>query len=210
MTVNTSSASARAEARTTGSADAVASTVPAGREPDPLIDIAQRLLKEIGEDPERDGLRDTPDRFARWWREFIDYQPGTTDTLFEATTTSQMVVVSDIMVWSLCEHHLLPFNCSITIAYRPEQTLLGLSKFARVAHRHAHRLQVQERLVADIAQEISDTTRAADVAVIAKGEHLCMTMRGIKAGALMTSTAFLGKFGEDSALRAELMALLQR
>ncbi|MGY0020476.1 GTP cyclohydrolase I [Streptomyces sp. cg35] len=176
---------------------------------DPLVDLAHRLLKEIGEDPDRDGLRQTPERFARWWREFVDYDPGTIDTLFETTTTSQMVVVSDIRVWSLCEHHLLPFNCSIDIAYRPTSRLLGLSKFARVAHRHAHRLQVQERLVTGIAQEVADVTGARDVAVLAKGEHLCMTMRGIKTSAEMTSTAFLGAFGDDSALRGELLALLR-
>lgn len=176
--------------------------------PDPLVDLAHRLLKEIGEDPDRDGLRQTPERFARWWREFIDYDPGTIDTLFETTTTSQMVVVSDIRVWSLCEHHLLPFNCSVTIAYRPTHRLLGLSKFARVAHRHAHRLQVQERLVADIAREVADVTGAQDVAVIAKGEHLCMTMRGIRTSAEMMSTAYLGAFGDDAALRGELLALL--
>lgn len=176
---------------------------------DPLVDLARQLLKEIGEDPDRDGLRDTPQRFARWWREFIDYEAGTVEALFETTTTSQMVVVSDIRVWSLCEHHLLPFNCDVTIAYRPTGHLLGLSKFARVAHRHAHKLQVQERLVADIAQDIEDITGAADVAVIARGEHLCMTMRGIKASALMTSTAYRGAFGEDGTLRGELLSLLR-
>ncbi|MFE0632429.1 GTP cyclohydrolase I [Streptomyces sp. NPDC058864] len=176
---------------------------------DPLVDLAHRLLKEIGEDPDRDGLRQTPERFARWWREFIDYDPGTIDTLFETTTTSRMVVVSDIRVWSLCEHHLLPFSCSVTIAYRPTHRLLGLSKFARVAHRHAHRLQVQERLVADIAREVADVTGADDVAVIAKGEHLCMTMRGIKTSAEMLSTSYLGAFGDDTALRGELLALLR-
>lgn len=174
---------------------------------DPLVDLARQLLKEIGEDPDRDGLRDTPQRFARWWREFIDYEPGTVETLFESSTTGQLVIVSDIQVWSLCEHHLLPFSCSVTIAYRPVGDLLGLSKFARVAHRHAHKLQVQERLVADIASDITRITGAPDVAVIARGEHLCMTMRGIKASALMTSTAFRGAFGEDSVLRGEVLSL---
>src|ERR1700709_2441041 len=94
---------------------------------DPLVDLARRLLKEIGEDPDRDGLRETPERFARWWREFVDYDPGAISTLFETTSTSGMVIVSDIQVWSLCEHHLLPFNCSVTIAYRPGDRLLGLS-----------------------------------------------------------------------------------
>lgn len=178
-------------------------------EKDPLVDVARQLLTEIGENPDRDGLRDTPKRFARWWREFIDYEPGGVEALFESTTTSQMVIVSDIQVWSLCEHHLLPFNCYVTIAYRPTGRLLGLSKFARVAHRHAHKLQVQERLATEIAHAIADITGAADVAVIARGEHLCMTMRGIKTGALMTSTAFLGAFGEDDSLRGELLALVR-
>jgi GTP cyclohydrolase I len=176
---------------------------------DPLVEIARQLLKEIGEDPERDGLRDTPARFARWWREFIDYAPGSLGTLFETTGTNQLVVVSGIEVWSLCEHHLLPFNCSVTIAYRPTGQLLGLSKFGRVAHQYAHKLQVQERLVDQIAFEISTLSGASDVAVIAKGEHLCMTMRGIKAPAQMTSTAYRGEFGTDSGLRAELFNLLR-
>ena len=174
---------------------------------DPLIDIGRRLLKEIGEDPERDGLRDTPERFARWWREFTDYDPGTISTLFETTTTSQMVTVSDIEVWSLCEHHLLPFRCTITISYKPTTTLLGLSKFARIAHHHAHRLQVQERLVSDIAHDVSKITNTPDVAVIAHGQHLCMTMRGIKTNANMTSTAYLGAYDTNPQLRTELHAL---
>ncbi|HEV3382563.1 MAG TPA: GTP cyclohydrolase I [Trebonia sp.] len=174
---------------------------------DPLVDIGRRLLKEIGEDPERDGLRDTPERFARWWREFVDYDPGAISKLFETTTRNQMVTVSDIEVWSLCEHHLLPFRCSITISYRPAGMLLGLSKFARIAHRHAHRLQVQERLVSDIAADVCAITGSPDVAVLARGEHLCMTMRGIKTSAHMTSTAYLGAFDSDAELRAELFAL---
>ncbi|WP_432047163.1 GTP cyclohydrolase I [Streptomyces asiaticus] len=178
------------------------------REEDPLVGLARQLLKEIGEDPDRDGLRDTPTRFARWWREFINYEPGSVGTSFESVGTKQLVVVSDIQVWSLCEHHLLPFNCSVTIAYLPTDRLLGLSKFARVAHRRAHKLQVQERLVSEIAEDIAVLSGTEDVAVIAKGEHLCMTMRGIKAAAQMTSTAYRGKFGEDAGLRAEMFNLL--
>lgn len=179
------------------------------QEEDPLVGLARQLLKEIGEDPDRDGLRETPERFARWWREFIDYEPGSVGTLFESVGTSQLVVVSDIQVWSLCEHHLLPFNCSVTIAYRPADRLLGLSKFARIAHRHAHKLQVQERLVSEIAQDVAVLSGTEDVAVIARGEHLCMTMRGIKAAAEMTSTAYRGAFGEDAGLRAEMFNLLR-
>ncbi|MFI5954668.1 GTP cyclohydrolase I [Cryptosporangium sp. NPDC051539] len=175
---------------------------------EPLEELARQLLRELGEDPERDGLRDTPSRYARWWREFIDYSPGSLDTTFDLVRTSQTVVVSDITVWSLCEHHLLPFNCVLTIAYRPRERILGLSKFARIAHKHAHRLQVQERLVTGIAEEVEELTGSGDVAVIGRGEHLCMTMRGIRTGALMTSASFHGVYEKDSDERAELFALL--
>ncbi|MER0240445.1 GTP cyclohydrolase I FolE [Streptomyces sp. HSW2009] len=177
--------------------------------PDRLEDIARKLLTEIGEDPDREGLRDTPARYARWWREFTSYDPGTIGTLFETTSSGQLVVVSDIKVWSLCEHHLLPFNCSLTIAYRSAKQLLGLSKFARIAHQHAHRLQVQERLVSGISEDIMSITEAPDVAVIGQGEHLCMTMRGIKTVGLMTSTSFHGVFAEDSSARSELLSLVR-
>ncbi|WP_245699799.1 GTP cyclohydrolase I [Streptomyces roseifaciens] len=176
---------------------------------DPLERLARRLLLEIGEDPTRDGLKDTPARYARWWREFTNYDPGTIETLFETTSSGQMVLVSGIEVWSLCEHHLLPFNCSLTIAYRSAEQLLGLSKFARIAHQHAHKLQVQERLVSDVAHDITRITGAQDVAVIGQGEHLCMTMRGIRTSARMTSTSFHGAFAEDSTARSELLTFVR-
>ncbi|GAA2646380.1 GTP cyclohydrolase I FolE [Streptomyces lunalinharesii] len=174
--------------------------------PDPLEDVARKLLIEIGEDPDRDGLKETPARFARWWREFSRYDAGVVDTLFPLQTEGQLVMVSDINVWSLCEHHLLPFSCSLTIAYRPKGDVLGLSKFARIAQRHAHRLQVQERLVRDIADEVTKVTGSVDVAVIATGEHLCMSMRGIRTPAAMTSTAYSGIFEEYGPARQELVA----
>ncbi|MER6441908.1 GTP cyclohydrolase I FolE [Streptomyces sp. NPDC001185] len=175
-------------------------------EPDPLEEVGRRLLLEIGEDPDREGLRGTPSRFAKWWREFSEYDPGEVETLFELKTQGQVVAVSDIQVWSLCEHHLLPFSCSVTIAYRPGKAVLGLSKFARIAHRHAHRLQVQERLVSDIADEVAAVSGSPDVAVIAQGEHLCMSMRGIRTPATMTSSVFLGIFESYGPQREELIA----
>lgn len=187
---------------------AAAMEIAAVTEPDPLVGLAVSLLKEIGEDPDRDGLRETPERFARWWREFTDYDPGTVATLFETTTTGQLVLVSGIEVWSLCEHHLLPFSCSISVAYRSTERLLGLSKFARIAHQHAHRLQVQERLVADIAADIIRITGSQDVAVVGHGEHLCMTMRGIRTSARMTSTSINGEFARAGLARDELLTLL--
>ncbi|MEV5598776.1 GTP cyclohydrolase I FolE [Streptomyces sp. NPDC052496] len=173
---------------------------------DPLETLARQLLTEIGEDPDRSGLRDTPARFARWWREFTQYDPGQVETVFPLHTVGQLVTVSDIHVWSLCEHHLLPFSCTLTIAYRPASHVLGLSKFARIAHRHAHRLQIQERLVHDIASEITAVTGSPDVAVIGKGEHLCMSMRGIRTPAVMTSSAFTGIFEDFGPARDEVVS----
>ncbi|GHH76904.1 GTP cyclohydrolase 1 [Streptomyces sulfonofaciens] len=173
---------------------------------DPIELLARQLLVAIGEDPEREGLRDTPARYARWWREFTRYEPGTMDTVFETTTGANLVAVSAIGVWSLCEHHLLPFSCRLTVGYLPHGQILGLSKFARIAQRHAHKLQSQERLSEEIADDVEKLTGSPDVAVIGKGEHLCMAMRGIRAPATMTTTVWRGAL-QDSAMRSELIAL---
>ena len=119
-----------------------------------LEGIGRNLLLAIGEDPTREGLKMTPNRFARWWKEFIDYDPGTIETTFafESFRTDQMVVCAGVPVFSLCEHHLLPFKCEISMAYIATEHVLGLSKFARIAHKYSHRLQVQERLVHQIAE----------------------------------------------------------
>jgi len=169
--------------------------------------IGLDLLVALGEDPTRPGIEETPARFARWWAEFVDYEPGNVATTFEACDVDQMVAVTGVRVWSLCEHHLLPFYADLTLAYIAHERVLGLSKFARIAHRHAHQLQVQERLVTAIADEIAHTTGAESVAVIAKGEHLCMTMRGIRTPAIMHSSVTRGLFRADPAARAELFAL---
>ncbi|HWO60302.1 MAG TPA: GTP cyclohydrolase I FolE [Umezawaea sp.] len=195
-----------AESHTAVDAGVGGETLP----PDPLEDVARQLLLEIGEDPEREGLRGTPARFARWWREFSEYDAGDVGTLFEMKAQDQVVMVSDINVWSLCEHHLLPFSCAITVAYRPVGSVLGLSKFARIAQRHAHRLQVQERMVEEVAEEIGAVTGSPDVAVIARGEHLCMSMRGIRTPALMTSAVYRGIFEDDGPARHELVAAALR
>jgi GTP cyclohydrolase I len=136
------------------------------------------------------------------------FQPGRTETAFESLATDQMVVVSGIRVWSLCEHHLLPFWCEIAIGYVATDRVLGLSKFARIAHQCAHRLQVQERLTHEIADAIQQVTGAADVAVLGRGEHLCMTMRGIRTPALMTSSVMRGAFLTTPAARAEFLQLV--
>lgn len=173
---------------------------------DPLEGLARALLVEIGEDPDREGLRGTPARYARWWREFVSYDAGTIETTFEAVTSDQLIQVSGIRVWSLCEHHLLPFWCDVSIAYVARQRIVGLSKFARIAHDHAHRLQVQERLTAGIADSVSAVSRSPDVAVFASGEHLCMTIRGVKTAANMSTSVLRGAFQTDPEMRARLTA----
>ena len=166
----------------------------------PRLEAAVReILAAIGEDPNRDGLRDTPRRHAKHWREFIEYAPGSMDTAFAAEGTDQMVVVGGIRVWSLCEHHLLPFWCDVAIGYVPTDKVLGLSKLGRIAHYYAHRLQLQEQLVAQVAQHVKDATGSENVAVVAQGEHSCMTMRGIKTPATMSSTKLFGVFRQIAA-----------
>lgn len=165
------------------------------------------ILEAIGADTTSPELIHTPERFAKWWEEFIDYQDDNRATSFPSVKVDQMVVVQGIKVWSLCEHHLLPFYCVLTMGYIAEKEILGLSKFGRIAHQHAHRLQVQERLVEGIAEELAEVTGSPHVAVMGKGEHLCMTMRGIKTPATMVSSSTHGAFREDPTVRAEFFQL---
>lgn len=170
--------------------------------------IIRQLLVAIGEDPSRDGLLDTPKRVANWYSEFIDYEPGNTATLFETYSTDQLIVISGMRVYSLCEHHMLPFWCDITIGYIATNKVLGLSKFARIAHDEAHGLQIQERLVENIANRVEEVSGSKDVAVIGKGVHLCMAMRGIKTEAQMITSVVRGRFLHKTDLREELMTLV--
>lgn len=175
-----------------------------------LLQLGRELLLAIGEDPEREGLQDTPRRWADWWREYIDYDPGKTDTCFSSISANQLVCVSGIRIWTMCEHHLLPFWCDISIGYIADQKILGLSKFARISQQFAHQLQVQERLGQQIADEISHITETEDVAVLLRGEHLCMTMRGIRTPSLMTSSIMRGLFQSDGNMRQEFLRLATR
>jgi len=152
----------------------------------------------------------TPDRVARHWRDFIEYDAGKTETLFASVEADQMIVVSGLRVWSLCEHHMLPFWCDISIGYIPDKHVLGLSKFARIAHKFAHRLQIQEQLVQQIADEISEITGSSDVAVTASGVHLCMVMRGIKTQGDFRSSIMRGAFRENQETRKEFFDLVQK
>jgi GTP cyclohydrolase IA len=174
-----------------------------------LLELGRELLIAIGEDPDREGLLDTPRRWADWWREFIEYDPGTTNTVFSSASTDQMVCVSGLRVFSLCEHHLLPMWCDVAVGYIPTDRILGLSKFARIAQKFAHQLQVQERLGEQIADEISRLTSSENVAVVLKGEHLCMSSRGIRTTGVMTTSVMRGVFGEEYETRMEFLRLME-
>lgn len=177
---------------------------------DKIKRLTYELLEAIGEDPTRQGLVDTPRRVANWWQEFVDYEPGRTDTAFSLVDTDQMVVVTGIRVHSLCEHHMLPFWCDLTIGYIATTKVLGLSKFGRIAHQFAHGLQIQERLVQLIADEVSRLADTPHVAVLGRGEHLCMTMRGIKTQAEMISSVMRGAFADNATTRQEFMSLAKK
>lgn len=177
---------------------------------DPLVAIAAALLDEIVPGWESSPhMIDTPGRYARWWREFIDYDSGNEITVFPVERVDQIVAVRGIQVWSLCAHHLLPFSATVDIGYVADENVLGLSKFARIAHGQAHRPTSQEELVARIADRITEVTGAASVAVRATGEHLCMTMRGIKSPAQMTTSVTRGAFRDSPEVRAEWFSLLR-
>lgn len=172
-----------------------------------LEELCRELLTLIGEDPARPGLADTPRRWARMWREFAEYRDERAVTTFESVRADQLVVVRGIRVHGMCEHHLLPFWADIAIGYVPRFHVLGLSKFARIAHVAAHRLQVQERLVEDIADAIEAATKTDDVAVLAEGVHSCMVARGIRTDAVMGTSVMRGTFRDRAEARAEFLAL---
>lgn len=181
-------------------------TLNTGVDQERIEKAVRELLSAIGEDPDRPGLKETPARVARFWSEFIDYEPGTLTTTFDEAAPEAPVIVSGMRVHSLCEHHLMPFWCDVTIAYIPHGRVIGLSKMARIAHMHAHALQLQERLVLGIAETMTYAANSRDVMVVASGEHSCMVSRGIKTPGLMTSQECRGAFLADANLRNEVLA----
>ncbi len=180
-----------------------------------LENAVRDILVSVGEDPERDGLLNTPLRVRKMYREVLSGY--TTDpvalingALFDVDY-SELVLVRDIELQSLCEHHLLPFLGRAHVAYLPERKVLGLSKIPRIVDMFSKRLQVQERLTAQIADFLEATLHPRGVAVVVEAAHLCATMRGVKkAEARMVTRTLRGEFQTDAELRRELMAHLSR
>jgi GTP cyclohydrolase I len=183
--------------------------------PDTIRAIAEKytgILRDIGEDPQREGLVKTPERVAKalqFLTHGYDLDPA--EILKSAMFTEeyqQMVIVRDIEVYSLCEHHMLPFFGKAHVAYIPKGRIVGLSKLPRVVDAYARRLQVQERLTVQIRDCIQDTLQPAGVAVVIEAQHMCMIMRGIqKQHSIASTSAFTGEFNKD-VTRAEFLRLI--
>lgn len=179
------------------------------------IEVAvQMILEAIGEDVNREGLKETPGRVARMYAEVfagIGQDPAEELTLLFQEKYDEMILVKDIPVYSMCEHHLLPFFGKAHIAYIPRNgKITGLSKLARVVETVSRRPQVQERLTSTVADLLMETLKPYGAAVVIEAEHMCMTMRGVKKpGSLTVTSALRGLFRHDEAARAELFALIK-
>ena len=180
-----------------------------------LSEFYRQLLLEIGEDPDRDGLQRTPERAGKALAELtkgyrMDAKELLNGALFDVSY-DEMVIVKDIEMFSLCEHHLLPFFGKVHVAYIPRKKLIGLSKVARVVEMFARRLQVQERLTKQIADTIQEAIDPAGVGVVIEARHLCMMMRGIeKQHSSAVTSAMVGAFRDNLQTREEFLSLIQR
>jgi GTP cyclohydrolase I len=179
-----------------------------------MRDIIRRLLTDLGENPNREGLLDTPARVEKSLRFLTSgYAADIDQVLNDAFFTvdySEMVIVKDIDFYSLCEHHLLPFFGKCHVAYLPQGKVIGLSKIPRIVDVFSRRLQVQERMTNQIAQVLLDKLNPLGVAVVVEGTHLCMSMRGVeKQNSFAVTSAMLGVFREDARTRMEFLELIK-
>ncbi len=188
-----------------------------------IEECIREILIALGDDPNREGLLDTPKRVAKMYEEVFEGMTHTNEeiakmfgTTFENEDTiseinNNMVVVKDIPIHSYCEHHLaLMYNMKVSVVYMPKEKIIGLSKISRIADMVGRRLQLQERIGSDIAEIVSLVTDSKDVGVLITGEHGCMTSRGIKKpGTLTTTTTFTGNFKTDNMLRQEALLIMK-
>jgi GTP cyclohydrolase I len=181
---------------------------------DPLEALVRSLIEQLGEDPDRDGLRRTPERVAKSLRFFTegygqDPRAILNNALFDVSY-DEMVLVKDIDFYSLCEHHMIPFFGRVHVAYIPNGHVVGLSKIPRLVQMFARRLQVQERLTVEIAETIETVLRPRGVAVVVEAIHLCMMMRGVEQqNAFAITSSIRGDFKSDSKTRSEFMELIR-
>ncbi len=184
------------------------------RVPDDVQEAVRTLIRWAGDDPDREGLRDTPRRVARAWREYArgyaeDPAYHLSRTFDEVGGYDEIVLLKDIPFQSHCEHHLAPIIGKAAIAYLPGNRVVGISKLARVLHGFARRLQVQERLTAQVADCICEHLQPLGVAVVIEASHACMTARGVSTpGVMMTTSRMMGVFRDDERSRREVLALM--
>jgi GTP cyclohydrolase IA len=185
---------------------------PPRRKPAPIADCVRDILSGLGEDPDREGLQKTPERVEKALR-FLTrgYEQDPVEILNQALFTvsyDEMVVVKDVDVYSLCEHHLLPFHGVAHIGYLPGERIVGLSKLGRVVDLYARRPQVQERLTTQVARWLTETLEPRGVGVVIQAEHLCMSLRGVqKPGARTMTSALHGLVRDDPRTRQEFLTL---
>jgi GTP cyclohydrolase I len=177
--------------------------------------LIRELLIELGEDPEREGLIKTPLRVAKAYEFLLRGYKADLDSVINGAVFTQesnnMIVVRDIEVYSLCEHHMLPFFGRCHIGYIPRGKVFGVSKLARIVDCYSRRLQIQERLTHQVARAIKDSIDAEGVGVVIEAQHLCMMMRGVeKQNSLMTTSSVLGSFHESTATRTEFLTLISK
>jgi GTP cyclohydrolase I len=180
-----------------------------------IASLIRQLLEEIGEDPNREGLLKTPERVAAAWEELTEgYRMTPKQVINDAIFTSEannMIIVKDVEVYSICEHHMLPFIGRCHIGYISKNKVIGVSKLARIVDMYARRLQIQERLTAEIARAVMDAVGAEGVGVVMTCRHLCMMIRGVeKHRSMMTTSSVLGSFHHDQATRMEFLTLVGR
>ena len=181
---------------------------------EPLSQQYREIIKGLGENPEREGLLDTPKRAAKAMQYLCHgYQQSLEEivgsALFESDN-DEMVIVKDIEFYSMCEHHMLPFIGKAHVAYLPKGKVLGLSKVARIVDMYARRLQIQENLSRQIADAVQQVTGAAGVAVVIEAKHMCMMMRGVeKQNSSMITSVMLGEFRANAATRSEFLSLIK-
>lgn len=180
-----------------------------------IADLIRRLLIELGEDPDREGLQKTPERVAKAYAFLTEgYRLSSEEVVrgavFQAEANN-MIIARDIEVYSLCEHHMLPFYGRCHVGYIAQKRVLGVSKIARIVDVYARRLQIQERLTAQVAQEVMQAVGAEGVGVVIEARHLCMMMRGVeKQNSIMTTSSVLGSFRAEIATREEFLSLIGR